>query len=87
MDPKLKEYRKLVRKHIKFEVDKSLVRKWGKQFWCPAFHQWTELALCNRRRFMAEDHVCYQACIKCPIRRHSFRRLRKPTLRTPTMDE
>lgn len=86
--------KKLLKRHLNFEVDRSLVRKWGKWFHCPYLKskEVTTLSMCNARPCLAKEHAAYEPCVDCPIRRHSFRVLRKPRLgfripRTTDVDE
>jgi hypothetical protein len=67
-------------KHLKLKVSVEHVRLWDKFFWCERHQQYVTLGICNWRHSHTEEYPAHVPCVKCVIRKHSFRVYRKPRL-------
>ena len=71
-------------KRVGVKIDPDFVKEWDTHFWCPHFQQFQVIGSCFRhlllRKLDRVWEVQFRPCVKCKIRIHSFRKLRRPRL-------
>jgi len=68
-------------KYLKLKVKAINLRKYDEYFYCMKHQQYVTLAMCHyRATVLVAQHVCYDVCKNCPVRKQSFHVIHRPRM-------